>query len=255
MSEHADAQAPMMARFFEFYEGLPRGGPGDPVSTRRALALIPSLPPVPRILDVGCGPGPEAMDLATATSGTIVAVDLHAPFVNRLRRTADRAGLAHRLLPACADMRNLPFRPGSFDLAWAEGSLYSIGFRDGLAACRAMLRPGGYLAASEAVWTVPNPPSEIRTWWDAEYGDMASIEAKAEAVRTTGFTIVGHFTLPRDSWAVHYYEPMRTRLAPMRARWADDEAGLAVIRMIETEIAMHDRFGDSYSYEFFVARR
>jgi hypothetical protein len=50
--------------FFEIYEHLPRGGPGDAASTRKAYALTKGLPGHPKILDVGCGPGRQTMDLA-----------------------------------------------------------------------------------------------------------------------------------------------------------------------------------------------
>ena len=46
-----------MRFFFEIHQGLPREGPGDFDSTRRALALLGGLPERPRILDIGCGPG------------------------------------------------------------------------------------------------------------------------------------------------------------------------------------------------------
>ncbi len=251
----ATRQARLEQRVFELFEGLLRAGPGDPVSTRRALALVHHLPTRARVLDVGCGPGAGSAELAALTGQNVIALDRHAPFVARARQQAIDAGCRARVHPVCGDMRDLPFPPGSFDLIWAEGSLYSLGFANGVKACADLLRPGGCLACSEAVWTAADPPDAIRRWWDVEYGDIGPIDAKAEVIRAAGLTILGHFTLPRDAWAHHYYAPIRARLDERRQAWADDEAGLVVIRAFETEIAMHDRFGDTYSYEFFVARR
>lgn len=256
MADNVDgASSRAMALFFQVYEGLPRGGPGDPESTRRALALITGLPAPPLVLDIGCGPGPGALELAALVGGRVAAFDLHAPFVTRLARSASAAGLRHRVLPLCADMRAIPFRRMSFDLVWAEGSLYSIGFREGLAACHDMTKPGGFLAASEAVWTVPDPPDAVREWWAAEYPAMASIEDKTADVRAAGFEVVGHFTLPQEAWALHYYTPMRERLATLRTAWAGDAVGQSVAATFDTEIAMFDRYGHTYGYEFFVGRR
>lgn len=256
MNDHtADRQARLEQRLFELFDRLPRGGPGDPVSTRRALAMVRGLPTHARVLDLGCGPGAGSAELAALTGWNVIALDRHAPFVARARQRARDAGGPGRVRPVCGDMRDLPFPPGSFDLIWAEGSLYSIGFANGVDTCAGLLRPGGYLACSEAVWTVADPPDTIRRWWDAEYGDIGSIDTKAGVIRAAGLTVLGHFTLPRDAWARHYYAPIRARLEALRQAWADDEAGLDVIGAFETEIAMHDRFGDTYSYEFFVARR
>jgi len=242
------------ARFFEIYEALPRGGPGDPESARRAIGLMTSLPAQPRVLDLGCGPGRSSASLAALTGGRITALDLHLPFVAGQLAAARRERRAGCVLPVCADMSAAPFADGSFDLVWSEGALYSIGFRQGLEACRRLVLPGGYIAVSEAAWTVPDPPEEVHRWWTTEYPDMGSIEDKAAAVAAAGFDIVEHFTLPAIAWWDHYYVPLRERVGGLKAAWAGDEAGLGVIAQVDTEIAMYERWGHTYSYEFFVAR-
>ena len=244
-----------MARFFEIFESVPRGGPGDPESTRRALAMMAGLPAHPRVLDLGCGPGAGSSNLANLTGGRVTALDLHAPFVVQQAAAARAAGLSHRLDPVCADMGAAPFPPATFDLVWSEGALYSIGFRHGLEVCRRLVRPGGVIAVSEAVWTAPEPPPEVARWWTAAYADIAPIEEKTDAVRDAGFDILGHFTLPREAWWDHLYVPIRARLDGLRQAWADDDAGVEVIAEFDSEIAMFERWGHTYGYEFFVARR
>jgi hypothetical protein len=44
-----------MEYFYELFEALPRGGPGDEEFTRRAFNTIPNPPERPLILDIGCG--------------------------------------------------------------------------------------------------------------------------------------------------------------------------------------------------------
>jgi SAM-dependent methyltransferase len=249
------ADGRMWARFFELYEALPRGGPGDPESARRALSLMTGLSAHPRILDLGCGPGRGSVALAELTGGHVTAFDLHLPFVTGQSLAARRERLADCVLPVCADMGAAPFAEASFDLVWSEGALYSIGFRNGLDACRRLAKPGGYIAVTEAVWLVPDPPEEIHRWWTAEYPDIASIEEKAAVVASAGFDMVGRFTLPPAAWREHYYAPLRERAAALRQAWANDDAGRAVLAQVDTEIAMCERWGHTYGYEFFVARR
>jgi len=244
-----------MARFFEIFESVPRGGPGDPESTRRALAMMPDLRADPRILDLGCGPGSGSTSLARLTGGRLTALDLHAPFLVQQAAAARAGGLSQRIDFVCADMGAAPLAPGVFDLVWSEGALYSIGFRQGLDVCARLVRPGGYVAASEVVWTVDSPPDEVRRWWHAEYPDIAPIAEKAAAVTGAGLEVLGHFTLPREAWWERLYGPIRARLDGLRKAWADDEAGLAVIAEFDTEIEMFERWGHTYGYEFFVARR
>ncbi len=253
--ESADVDVVAWTRFLEFFREMPRGGPGDPDSMRRALALASGLPPRPRVLDLGCGPGTTSRDLGALTAGQVTAFDLQAPFVAGQVGAARAAELAPAVHGVCGDMDAAPFAPRSFDLVWSEGALYSIGFPNGLRACGRLLRPGGYLAASEAVWTVPDPPQDARDWWQAEYPDIASIGAKLAEVEAAGFTIVGHFTLPASSWREGYYRPMLARIAALRVTWAHDEIALNVLAQLEHEAGIFERFGHTYGYEFFVGQR
>jgi SAM-dependent methyltransferase len=75
VTDTIDSDARTLARFFDVYDHLPRGGPGDPESTRRALDLIPDLPTRPQVLDIGCGPGRGSLELAALTGGRITAFD------------------------------------------------------------------------------------------------------------------------------------------------------------------------------------
>ena len=127
--------------------------------------MMTDLPAQPRVLDLGCGPGGGSADLADLTSGRVTALDIHAPFVVQRAAAARAAGLPRRLDPVCADMRAAPFTPASFDLVWSEGAVFSVGFAEGLRVCLRLATPGGYVAASEAVWTVPHPPDEVYRWW------------------------------------------------------------------------------------------
>ena len=213
------------------------------------------LPPRPRALDLGCGPGTGSSNLARLIGGHVTALDLHPPFTRQQAEGARRQGLARRLDAVCADMGAAPFAAAAFDLVWSEGALYNMGFREGLALCHRLVKPGGYVGVSEAVWTVPEPPDEVFRWWTAQYADIASIDEKAAVVSNAGLDVVAHFTLPREAWWDHYYAPITRRLDEVRQEWAGDPIGLEVIAEFDTELEMFERWGHTYGYEFFVGRR
>jgi len=244
---------------FEVFESLPRAAPGDADSAERALALVGELPARPRVIDVGCGPGPSAtLWLARRIPGArIVAVDLHAPFVANARSKAREAGLADRAFAVRADIRALPFAAASLDLVWSEGALYNAdgGFADGVRLCRELLRPGGVLVCSEAVWLTDEPTGELRAFWQKEYPAIASIETTLERVRSAGLCVVGHFTLSRQSWWTDFYAPMEARLAELREQHQGDAAALGELDALAAEADLHRRHGDSYGYEMIAARR
>jgi SAM-dependent methyltransferase len=216
--------------------------------------MVPDLGAKPRVLDLGCGPGAATTLLAGRTGGRVAAVDLHAPFLNEVRDKAAREGVSSRVLPVHASMETLPFGAGTFDLVWSEGALYNVGFGRGLEVSREVLKPGGALAATEAVWLTPDPPAEVRAWWEAEYPGITGIGANIRAIEEGGFGLLGHFTLPARAWWA-YYQPIETRLATLRERHHEDPIALEVIDDAQVEIDMYRRFSHAYGYEFFVCRR
>jgi len=242
------------AVFFELHSGLPREGPGDPQSTRRAFASLRALPERPRILDLGCGPGAQTLELAELSDGQIVAVDNHEPYVERLRRLILEHGLEERVRPLVADMRSLPFESGSFDLIWAEGSIYLIGFSRGLAEWRPLLARHGQIAVSEVSWLRKGAPAELRAFWSESYPGIRTIPQNEAAVREAGYEPLVSFTLPQSAWWDAYYRPLEARLAALEDRHAGNPEAMEVLTVERREIELYRRYSDFYGYVFYVAR-
>ena len=241
--------------FFEIHCDLPREGPGSLESARKALSLIPDLPDECTILDVGCGPGQQTIHLARLTSGRITAVDNHQPFLDQLAQSATERGFDHRITLLNADMNHLDLPEQSYDLVWSEGALYQMGFLNGLKSMKQFIRPGGYLAATEAVWLKDEkPPPAVWDIWKDEYPEITTIEGNMELIREAGYTIVGHFTLPDSDWLDEYYAPMEERLDHLEEKYAEDPFAQGVIRDSRKEIADFSKYSDWYGYEFFVCR-
>jgi SAM-dependent methyltransferase len=239
--------------FFEVFEPLPRQGPGSREWTARALTMCEDLPAEPHIVDLGCGTGTQTLDLAELTGGTVVAVDSHSPFLDRLAERAATRGLSDRVRPLLADMARTGLPAGSADLVWSEGALYSIGLEPALAVCHRLLRPGGYLAFTDAVWRTNEVPASVREVF-ADYPSMGSASDVLVLLAARGFEVVGHFTLPDAAWWDDFYTPMRSRVAELRARYSHHADATAVLDGCEAEIDTFSRHSDCYAYEFFVAR-
>ncbi len=242
--------------FLAVHSGLPREGPGDRTCTERALGLVGDLDARPRLLDIACGPGMQTLDLARALpEARIDAIDVHQPFVDEARRRLERAGVAHRVTVTRADMRALPFAPGSYDLVWCEGAAYVMGVAQALAAWRPLLKAGGAIAFTELVWLRDDVPAAIAEWWRTSYPQIGDIAACRSLVNGSGYRVLGDFVLPESAWWVHYYEPMAQRLDALESRYAGDAVAEAVLRECRTEIDNYRRYSHCYGYLFLVARK
>ena len=238
----------------ELYGSLPRAGPGDDESTRRAFKMVEHLPPRPRILDVGCGPGVQTLELLRLSDGNAVALDLLPRMIERATQAVDRAGFAERTEIVQGDMNAMEFEPESFDLVWSEGAIYLMGFEAGLASLKRFVKPGGYVAVSEAVWLKADPPRRLAEFWQ-EYPEIDTVERKLDVLTRLGYSVVGHFVLPASSWTRQYYDPMEPRIRELEVDWKGNADGEALLAEARNEIEVFSQFSSYYSYAFFVARR
>jgi len=239
---------------FSIHKDLPREGPGDGASTRRAFHLLTGLPEAGRILDVGCGPGQQTIDLADLSRGSIVALDTHRPYLDVLRARAIDAGVAHRVQLLQASMFDVPLANGSVDAIWAEGSIYIIGFERGLREWPRLLRRGGYVAATHLSWLSSDVPDEPRNFWARDYPAMTTVDENLAIAQTCGFDVVGFFTLPESAWWDNYYGPMERRLASLREQHDGDGEALSVIERSQEQITLYRRFPRYYGYVFYILR-
>lgn len=240
--------------FFELHSNLPREGPGNFESTQKAYRLLHDLPPNPWILDIGCGPGKQAFDLIRISGGNITAVDNHQPYVDRLNGRAAALGLQHRVRAQYGDMFHLAFPPKSFDIIWAEGSIYIIGFAKGLRTFQPYLKAGGYLAVTEISWLKSDPPAELREFWRKEYPAMQSVEANLRTVDSCGYTLVDHFVLPAHAWMDDYYIPLGKGIDAARIKYQGRPEVLEFLAFNQLEIDLYRKYSDYYGYAFYVMR-
>jgi ubiquinone/menaquinone biosynthesis C-methylase UbiE len=251
-----DINDELLARLMaDLYSTLPRQGPGSPETTRRAFGLLGTLPERPKVLDIGCGTGAQTMELAKLTRGHIIGLDVFEWALDELANKVQQAGLIGRVHTIQQSMDAMEFPEETFDLIWSEGALYIMGFENALEACRMLLKPGGYLAASEACWFRDDPPEELRDFWEMGYPEIKTVEDNLQLIADFGYDVLGHFHLPDAAWWDEYYTPMLKLLPQLRDKYADTPDALAMLDENENEMQMHRKYSAYYGYEFFVCSR
>ncbi len=234
------------------HQGLPREGPGSDECTREALSRLPALPPNGVVVDLGCGPGRQTLVLAKTLNTRVIAVDIHPPYLDQLRRSAMAESLSQLIETRCADFGALDFGPGSIDLIWSEGAAYILGFEESLRRWRSLLKPGGLMAATECTWLEDCPPEEPVIFWTSGYPSMGTIGQNCRRAQDADLTVIDTFVLPASAWWNEYYTPLLARTA--RLRPTADAGFLALLDETEREIELFRRYSDSYGYVFYVLR-
>jgi len=240
--------------FFEIHKDLPREGSGRDEYTQKAFEMIPKINQ-PNILDIGCGPGLQTIKLAKLSDGKITAIDIHQPYLDQLEKHVKEEKFSDRIIILNKSMINMDFSEKEFDILWAEGSIFIIGFEKGLIDWKKFLKPGGYLAIHEMTWLRDNPPKEISDYWERVYPQISTIDNNLKIIRKCGYKIIGYFPLPEDAWWELYYNPLEKRLKMLEKKYKDNPEALEMIRGEYEEIDLFRKYNKWYGSVFYVIQK
>ena len=178
-----------------------------------------------RVLDVGCGDGDLAADLARR-GAHVTGVDASPAMIEAARDKASREGLDMEFLVATA--QNLPFPPGHFDSVAAVTILCFVKdaqpvFQD----IARVLCPGGRVVIGElGKWSTWASARRVRAWfgsrlWHKGYfrtpGELRNL---AEGAGLTPLSVTGAVYYPRCGVAARLLSPIDRlfgRLSPFGA--------------------------------------
>jgi SAM-dependent methyltransferase len=208
------------------------------------------------VLDIGCGPGLQTVDLAELLpEARITAIDAHAPYLEQLERLAGERGLAGRIDARPGNLFDLGFPAHCFDLVWCEGAAYILGFGEAVSAWVRLLAPGGRLVISEPVALEAELPDRVEAFWKSAYPPMTDVAGCRERAVQAGAEVLGDFVLPDAAWFDHYYGPMEARITKLRGRYRGDALAEAVLNDCQEEIDLYRSAGHAYGYAMFVMAR
>ncbi len=134
--------------------------PGGRQSTEELLRLA-NFGPGQRVLDVGCGVGTTAIEIARRFGVNVTAVDIAPLMLERTRANVERACVGAQVQVQSGDIRNLAFPDHSFDRVIAEAVTMFVDRSRAAAELVRVCGPGGAVLATEFLWRRP-PSAEAR---------------------------------------------------------------------------------------------
>ena len=200
--------------------------------TRKAFQMLPKLEK-PRILDVGCGSGVPTIELAKLSDGEIIGIDIKQSSLDELNRKIEEEGFSSRVKTMKCSLNEIDFPDESFDILWAEGSIWIIGFKKGLKEWRRLLKPNGFLVVHDEIKTVSN---------------------KLKKIPSYGYKLINHFQLLEDAWWTEYYRPLERRIKELSMKYKDKEA-LKILKKHQNEIDMVKRNPKEHSSAFYIMQK
>lgn len=172
-----------------------------------------------RVLDVGCGIGGPAFDVARTHGAYVTGVDLEAPLIERANAAGAKLGLGDQCTFKTVDPGPLPFDDLSFDIVLTSGALtQTSGTSRLIDECFRVLAPGGHLTCYEWMKSERDYSDDMYYWFKMEGLTYAlnTLDEFAGLFRDSGFTNV--VTTDASDWyraeANREYELIRGDLYP-----------------------------------------
>jgi SAM-dependent methyltransferase len=218
------------------------------------------------VVDLGCGPGLLAVELARA-GGCVLAVDVSPDMLARTAAHARSNGVAGRVWPARLDVTALALAVGSVDAVVAVQTLEWVpGIAAALTEAWRVLRPGGRILVLDTDWSRlqwhsddPARLGRLRRAWSAAAAWPTLPASLPGRLRRNGFVDIrvsnfpiGAARLDPDGYVARQIAHM---LAVVRDREAvtDDEA--AAIAAEQVALSAADRFSFRLDRTIVTARR
>lgn len=239
----------------EYFSSIERQGPGSPEVTIKALSFIDHLTPASRIADIGCGSGGQTMVMARHAPGQITGIDLFPVFIELFNSNARKLNLQERVTGRVGSMEKLAFEAEELDLIWSEGAIYNIGFERGLNEWRGFLKPGGFIAVSEASWFTDERPAEIDQFWKNAYPEIDTIPVKVAQMQKAGYIPVATFVLPENCWTEHFYEPQIPAQESFLKKHAGNKTAEELVANERHEAELYHKYKEFYGYVFYIGKK
>jgi len=122
--------------------------PGGRQATEELFALA-ELAPGQHVLDIGCGAGKTAIEMATRFEVTVTAADISVDMRDRAVANVENAGVRDRVSVESADICGLPYEDGQFDRVVAEAVTMFVDRDLAISELVRVCRPGGLVLATE----------------------------------------------------------------------------------------------------------
>ncbi|KAF8708201.1 DEAD protein, partial [Rhizoctonia solani] len=193
------------------------------------LASMMNLKPGMRVLDVGCGVGGPAREIARFADVNITGLNNNDFQIGRARKYTEKAGLSDQVQFVKGDFMKLSeqFGENNFDAVYAiEATVHAPTWEGVYGEIKKVLKPGGIFGVYEWCMTDawdPSNPEHKDIAHGIEVGDgipeMRTIKQAREALKTVGFEILHEEDLADRPDPIPWYYPLEGDIWKAQTAW------------------------------------
>jgi len=177
-----------------------------------------------RVLDIGCGVGGPAREIAHFTGAHITGININDYQISRARRYAVVHGLQNKQDFVKGDFMKMPLENNTFDACYAiEATPHAASLKGVYAEAFRVLKPGGVFACYEWVLTDKYDHSNAehqRIAKGIKLGcSLVTVKETLDALTSAGFEILEYEDRAVNDDPIPWYYPLSGELRYARTPW------------------------------------
>ncbi len=198
-----------------------------------AAGRLCGLNPASRVLDIGCGYGEGACNLASEFRCRIKAVDISEENLEFARQLAVERHVSHLIEFSQKDVLGADYTEEKLDLIMAEGGALScLGRNKGMQLVYDWLPSRGWFAFSDLILLSDDIPTDILNIFENHKYSYETEDSYRNIIREIGFEPHLICLVPPSGWD-NYYAHMARRLEDTKGFFADKRIKLAFHKEID----------------------
>jgi ubiquinone/menaquinone biosynthesis C-methylase UbiE len=188
----------------------------------------------PRILDIGCGSGIPAIELAKLSDGEVIGIDIDQSCIDEFNRKIKEEALSNRVKAINLSLFEMNFPDETFDVIWVEGYFRTIGFERALKQWRRLLKHNGYLVIHYPTRHVADSLSRLPQ---------------------CGYRLEDTVLLPADAWWTEFYKPLEEKMGDLLHKYAHSSDALKLLKQYKSEMNMVKKNPCNFSSAFYIMKK
>lgn len=201
--------------------------------TRKAFHMLPKIEK-PRILDIGCGSGIPTLELARLGQGEVTGIDIDQHALGTFATNIAVSGFSDRVKVLNCSLKDMDFPDESFHIIWSEGSIYAIGFENGLRQWKRFLKPDGFMVIHD---------------------EQGNIKEKLDHISKCGYELLRYFILSKETWWKEYFYPLEKLIVKAQVRYSNNLKVLEEIKQAQGELDIFKKYPERNSSVYFIMKR
>ncbi|MBN1576575.1 MAG: class I SAM-dependent methyltransferase [Chitinispirillaceae bacterium] len=198
-----------------------------------AAARFAGINPSSTVLDMGCGYGEGACNLAAEFRCRIVACDSNSENIKIGQEIAVERNVSHLITFENRDVLKVDYSATPFELVLAEGGVLSYVKRSkGFSLANQWLVPRGWFAFSDLIIIAQTVPDEVRSIYEDHVYHYETEHSYRDLIAAAAMEVHFMSLVPPSGWD-NYYAHMARRLEDERGFFADKRIKLAFHREID----------------------